>query len=230
MTESSDWLARIRSWTAANELELGPDEFEAIERFEEDLYAANEVMNLTRVPRPDFWRRHFVDSLLFHDLIPQEASVLDIGTGPGFPAWPISLARPDTAVTGLDSNGKMVGFLRKHPLPNLEVTQARAEDWDRKEKFEVVTGRALAPLAIQLELSAPFCRLGGWVIPMRSVGDDVAEVDLRPMGLKLIDLPKRRVDDSDTMRLFPVYLKERPSDVRLPRRWSEIRARPLLRV
>ncbi|HZH99340.1 MAG TPA: RsmG family class I SAM-dependent methyltransferase, partial [Fimbriimonadaceae bacterium] len=101
----------------------------AFEQFEEDLYRSNAVMNLTRVPREECYLRHFLDSLLFHDLIPAGASVLDIGTGPGFPAWPLALCRKDLHVLALDSSGKMLGFLRRHPLPNLEVVQERAEEW-----------------------------------------------------------------------------------------------------
>src|ERR1041384_4679794 len=133
-------------------LELTPEQVAQFEAFEAKLYEANAVMNLTRVPREECWLRHFVDSLLFQDLIPLNARVLDIGTGPGFPAWPLACARPDLQVTALDSNGKMLGFLRSQPLPNLEVVQERAEEWGAFERFGVVTGRALAPLPVQIEL------------------------------------------------------------------------------
>ena len=62
----------------------------------------------------------------------------------------------------------MLGFLASQPLPNLEIVQGRAEEWEAREAFDVVTGRALAPLAIQLELSAGLARIGGAVIPMRT--------------------------------------------------------------
>ncbi|RYG69749.1 16S rRNA (guanine(527)-N(7))-methyltransferase RsmG, partial [bacterium] len=79
------------------------------ETFEADLYEANEVMNLTRVPREECWLRHFLDSLLIAPWLPGEGSLLDIGSGPGFPAWPLALARPELQVTALDSSGKMLG-------------------------------------------------------------------------------------------------------------------------
>lgn len=184
-------------------------------------------MNLTRVAREEAWLRHFVDSLLFQDLIPQGAAVLDIGTGPGFPAWPIACARPDLTVTALDSSGKMLGFLRSQQLPNLEVVQARAEDWGVRERFDVVTGRAVAPLPLQLELSAPPLKVGGLLIPMRTPMDDLLGVDFEVLGLKPAGKYERSLPATEVVRVFPTYTKERPTPGRFPRRWAEMRAKPL---
>ena len=186
-------------------------------------------MNLTRVPREEAWSRHFVDSLLFHDLIPPGARVLDLGTGPGFPAWPLALARPDLRVTALDSSGKMLGFLRSQPLPNLEVVQARAEEWGVREAYDAVTGRALAPLPLQLELSAPPLRVGGVVVPMRTPADDLREPLWEALGLRPAGRHERTLPGTDAVRVFPTFVKERPTSDRYPRRWSEMRARPLVR-
>ena len=151
---------RFRNAVAGLGLELSEAQLDAFEAFEERLYAANAVMNLTRVPKEEGWLRHFVDSLLIPRPDSEGSSVLDIGTGPGFPAWPLAAARPDLRVTALDSSGKMIGFLQGNPLPNLHAVQDRAETWGVRNQFDVVTGRALAPFGIQLELSAPACRVG----------------------------------------------------------------------
>jgi 16S rRNA (guanine527-N7)-methyltransferase len=212
---------------AAVGLDLTPDQVSAFEGFAQTLYKANEVMNLTRGPRKDCAVRHFFDRLMFQDLIPFHAGVLDIGTGPGFPAWPLACARPDLSVTALDSSGKMIGFLRTQPLPNLEPVLGRAEEFGRRETFEVVTGRALAPLPTQLEVSAAPCAVGGLVIPMRTPGDDFSGVSLAPLGLELVEVVDRPLADTGVVRSFPVYLKVRPTDARYPRRWPEIRSHPL---
>lgn len=198
------------------------------EAFEEALYRHNEVKNLTRVPREDAWLRHTVDSLLFHDLIPEGSAVIDLGTGPGFPSWPLACARPDLHVTALDSNGKMLEFLRAQRLPNMTVIHSRAEEWGHREKFDVVTGRALAPLAVQLELSAPMAKVGGRVLPLRMPGDDFDAVRLSKMGLVLRDVVTRNLPDTDIGRAVPVYEKVVPTDRSLPRRWAEIKANPLI--
>lgn len=183
-------------------------------------------MNLTRVAREDCWLRHFVDSLLFADLIPTGATVLDVGSGPGFPAWPLACARPDLEVVALDSSGKMLGFLSKRLRPNLHVCLARAEEWGRRDEFEVVTGRAVAPLGIQLELSAAPCRIGGLVLPMRSAHDRF-DLDVGRLGLQLDRVVERCLPGSEIRRVCPVYRKVASTSTRYPRPWAEIRRDPL---
>lgn len=208
---------------------LTPVQLAAFNRFEENLYAANATRNLTRVSRDECRLRHFVDSLLFCDLIPNGTRVLDIGSGPGFPAWPIACARPDLKAIVLDSSSKMLDFLRENLLPNLEIVQGRAEDRPAIGTFDVVTGRALAPLPIQLELSARFVKVGGAVIPMRT-HDDKAEIERmieNPLGLELERVVERALPVLNAPRVFPIFRKVSTTPKTYPRAWSQIRAQPL---
>jgi 16S rRNA (guanine527-N7)-methyltransferase len=213
---------------AALGLPLTEEQLFAFTQFEENLYAANAVMNLTRIPQEECWLRHFLDSLLFHDLIPTQNSVLDIGTGPGFPAWPLACARPDLNVTALDSSSKMLGFLARNQLPNLHLENARAEDWGVRLKFQVVTGRALAPLPIQLELSAPAAKVGGLIIAMRSAKEEAEILAFEPQrfGISLEKVEHRTLPGTDIERIFPVYRKDRATPREFPRKWAEIRKNP----
>ncbi len=207
-------------------LSLSEGQLDQFEAFEEDLYAANEVTNLTRVPREQCFERHFLDSLLLHDLI--EKSVCDLGTGPGFPAWPLALAKPTLKVTAADSNLKMVTFLRNHPLPNLDVVQIRAEDWDAWGRFDVVTGRAVAPLSIQLELSARLAKVGGRVILMRTPADK-DEIDRLKhiLEMELEAVEERTLPGTDIVRVFPIWRKKRQTPSGYPRLWADIKRNPL---
>lgn len=199
---------------------------ESIDAFLDALYKFNETRNLTRVPRDEAMVRHIEDSLLFQDLIPQGAKVLDIGTGPGFPAWPLAFTRPDLRVTAIDSNGKMLEFLNSQPLKNLEVIQRRAEEWGKRERFDVVTGRAVAPLMIQLELSAAFAKVGGAVIPMRTASDlATLPARIRILGLELETTVQRTLGES--IRVFPVYRKVAFTDSMYPRKWADLKSNPL---
>lgn len=220
--------SEFTDWCSLSGLELSQEQIASFDAFEDALYAANEVKNLTRVPRENAWRRHFVDSLLFHDLIPGGSAVLDLGTGPGFPAWPLACARPDLHLTALDSNGKMLEFLKSQPLPNLDVVQVRVEDWDVREHFDVVTGRALAPFAIQMELSSAPCKGGGLVIPMRTAQDDESIANLRTgrLSLKLKEIVRRDLAGEEITRVFPVYEKTAKTMRKYPRRWAEIKLKP----
>jgi 16S rRNA (guanine527-N7)-methyltransferase len=197
--------------------------------FEDALYSTNERMNLTRVPKERCQLLHFADSLLFQDLIAAGADVLDVGAGPGFPAWPIACARPDLRVTALDSSGKMLGFLRARALPNLVCLESRAETSGIREQFDFVTGRAVAPLPIQLELSAAPCRVGGLVVPMRTPGDiaEIERIDPAGLGLRLREVVRRVLPEVDAVRVFPVYEKVGPTPDRFPRTWAEIKRRPV---
>ena len=196
--------------------------------FHEKIYEANSIRNLTRVTSEDFWIRHFLDSLLFVDLFPIGARVLDIGTGPGFPAWPLAWARPDLKVTAIDSSGKMLDFLRSCPLENLEVVQTRAEEWKTEELFDVVTGRALAPLSTQLELSVNLCEINGVVIPMRSASDlgEIQRLKKNPFGLELERVEEQTLPILEAERLFPLFRKTSPTPKRFPRSWAEMKRKP----
>lgn len=197
--------------------------------FEERLYAHNEVKNLTRVPREECVERHFLDSLIVANLIPQGSRVLDLGTGPGFPAWPLACARPDLSVVAMDSNGKMLDFLRANTLPNLDIVQARAEEIARRESFDVVTGRAVAPLPVQLEISAAWARIGGAVIAMRSLAEreQIESWDPDELGLKLSEVHEIAVPGTEIVRCLPVYAKVARTPGRYPRRWGDIKKKPL---
>jgi 16S rRNA (guanine527-N7)-methyltransferase len=123
----------------------------------------------------------------------------------------------------------MLEFLRTQIRPNLQVVLARAEEWRAETPFDVVTGRALAPIAIQLELSAIHTAVGGRIIPMRTAKDR-AEIESFPaslLRLELVDIVERELPGADAMRVFPVYLKRAPTPRAYPRRWADMRSRPL---
>jgi len=204
-------------------LNLSDDQTTHFANFEEALYLANERTNLTRVSREDCLTRHFMDSLLLAEFIPLRSKVLDIGTGPGFPAWPLACARPDIEVTALDSNGKMVNFLKTQPLKNLHPVLGRAELPVERESFDFVTGRAVATLEIQLEMSAAYCEIEGVVVPMRTPRDTIEGKKSEKLGLDLVEVATRNLPGTDILRTFPIYRKMRRTPSQFPRSWAEIK-------
>ncbi|MBS1721677.1 MAG: 16S rRNA (guanine(527)-N(7))-methyltransferase RsmG [Armatimonadetes bacterium] len=222
-------LAQLATETTKLGVELSADQIAAFQAFGEALYERNKVMNLTRIPKEECWSKHFLDSLLICPLLGEAWSIVDVGTGPGFPAWPLACARPDLRVTALDGSNKGLAFLKEHPLPNFEVVQCRAEEWDRREVFDASTGRALAPLAIQLEVCAPWVKVGGLVLPFRTPGDQVSAESFpaEVLGLGYEDGVYAQLPEGAGERFFPFYLKFEKTPKRYPRKWSEIRAKPL---
>jgi 16S rRNA (guanine527-N7)-methyltransferase len=219
-------------------LELSRAQLEAFVYFEEALYQANRVMNLTSVPKEECWFRHFLDSLLIAPLIPKGATVLDVGSGPGLPGVCLAIARADLVVSCVDSSSKSCDFLRTNFAPSgrlpflLEVIEGRAEEVahvpDYRERYDFVTGRAVAPLPIQLEITSPFCRVGGLVVPMRTPQDrQAARGKYDVLGIRLIQLETKELAPIRAPRLFPVYRKQGRTDPTYPRSWTKIKRSPL---
>ncbi len=219
-------------------LELTRTQLEAFALYEGRLYEANSVMNLTRIAKEDCWSKHFLDSLTLSPHIPKNSTVLDIGTGAGTPGAALAIARPDLTVSVMDSAGKAIGFLDSvfgsaGPLPVLfRIIQARAEDAGRdsklRESFDFVTGRALAVLPIQGELSAAFVRVGGLFVPMRTPND---KNDVRfggeTLGLQLVETHSPVVKALGATRFLPVYKKTGRTPSEFPRKWAQISTKPL---
>jgi len=147
--------------------EANKDRLEAYLRL---LLEANETMNLTAVT--DFDEavvRHLEDALAGAAYLPENAKVIDVGTGAGLPGMPLAIARPDCAFVLADTLRKRCDFLEKTVetlgLPNVTVRWARAEDLGRDEKtretFDVAVCRALAALRLSLEYLHPLIRVGG---------------------------------------------------------------------
>ncbi|MEG2603920.1 MAG: 16S rRNA (guanine(527)-N(7))-methyltransferase RsmG [Clostridia bacterium] len=116
--------------------------------------------------------RHYVDSiapLALEGLFPERASLIDVGSGAGFPGLPLAIVRPDLQVTLLDSLNKRLAFLAAVVdalgLRNVRLVHARAEDGGRaaphREQYDIAVARAVAPLPVLCELLLPFVRPGG---------------------------------------------------------------------
>ncbi len=154
----------------------------ALERF--DLYARllcdwNEKINLTAITDPqEICVKHFADSLsvLAKVEIPQDAKLIDVGTGAGFPGLALKIARPDLRVTLLDSTKKKLMVLddisQKLKL-DVELLHKRAEEAGQsgpyREQFDIATARAVANLAVLSEYCLPFVKVGGRFLAMKSV-------------------------------------------------------------
>ena len=142
--------------------------------YRRELLDWNTRMNLTAITEPDeVLIKHFLDALsLLLAFDREQAHVLDIGSGAGFPGIPLKIVRPQWRVTLLEATGKRINFLRHIiamlQLDGIDVVQGRAEEIGRKDEyraaFDLVTARAVAALPVLLEYCAPFCRLNGTIL------------------------------------------------------------------
>lgn len=158
---------------------LTEQQFDRLMKYYELLVLWNEKMNLTAITEfSEVLSKHFLDSLSIIKIIDlnKETSLIDIGTGAGFPGIPIKIMYPDLHVTLLDSLQKRIGFLNtvidELNLNNIITIHGRAEDYAKPEKlresFDVCVSRAVSNLSSLTELCIPFVKVGGCFIPYKS--------------------------------------------------------------
>ena len=222
--------------------ELGvPASEEAIaglERFAALLEEKNKVMNLTAIQgAEDTARLHFLDcGALLRYIDPAGKSLLDVGSGAGFPAFVLKLLSPAMKLTTLDSLGKRVAFQQETAaalgLKNVECLCVRAEELtDRRESFDIVTSRAVARLSILAELCLPLVKAGGVFVAMKGP-DPEEELAEAKKGVALLGGGDVRVErytipGTDAVHSVVLIRKVRPTPAKYPRRYAMIKKNPL---
>lgn len=160
---------------------------ELFDLYRDELIACNEQVNLTAITDPkEIESKHFLDSLSLLSFIPENAKTLvDVGSGAGFPGIPLAIARPDLQVTLIESVGKKAKFLEyiveTLKLKNVEVVTARGEDVgkhpDYEAKFDVGTARAVAKLDKLVPFVLPLIKRGGIFLAPKSSKENLSEAE-----------------------------------------------------
>ena len=217
-------------------LELPEDRQQRLCDFGHAVIEQNKVMNLTAITEPSqVAKLHLLDSLSLLSLKDLKGkSVIDVGCGAGFPGVPLKIACPEMKLTLLDSLGKRVAWLEQ-VLPTLGVeakcVTARAEEAVAtcREQYDVATSRAVARLNILLELTAPYVKVGGYVLAMKGTAAreelDEAKNAVKKLGLKLEAVKEFPADG--TAHTVIVLKKIAPTPAAYPRRYAKIKQAPL---
>lgn len=204
--------------------------------FGEAVVEQNKVMNLTAITEPaQVAKLHLLDSVSLLSVMPMEGKrVIDVGCGAGFPGVPLKIACPKMNLTLLDSLGKRMNWLEQI-LPSLgidaECVTARAEEAvaTRREQYDIATSRAVARLNILLELTAPYVKVGGYILAMKGIAakEELSEAKdaISKLGLKLEQVAEFPVDD--TAHTVIVLKKVAPTPKVYPRRYAKIKQMPL---
>ena len=217
-------------------LELDLETCQKLCDFGQAVVEQNKVMNLTAITEPEqVAKLHLLDSVsLLKVMNLKGKQLIDVGCGAGFPGVPLKIACPELKLTLLDSLGKRMKWLETI-LPTLGVEAryitARAEEAvaQHREKYDVATSRAVARLNILLELTAPYVRVGGYVLAMKGTAarEELAEAKnaISRLGLQLervVDFPVE-----DTAHTVLVLKKVAHTPVQYPRRYTKIKQSPL---
>lgn len=198
----------------------------------------NEKINLTAITDDDgISEKHFLDSVLpLTKLnIPDGASLVDVGTGAGFPAIPMKIYRSDLKITLLDSLNKRISFLEEvSSVLGLDAVcvHSRAEDGGRnaamREKFNVATARAVAAMPTLAEYCLPFVTVGGLFLAMKGPTEDVSSANnaVKLLGGEIEDVIDYKLPCGDGRKLI-VIRKVTSTPVQYPRDAGKIKKKPL---
>ncbi|MCI8648622.1 MAG: 16S rRNA (guanine(527)-N(7))-methyltransferase RsmG [Anaerotruncus sp.] len=159
-------------------ISLSEQQLQQFDQYAQILVSWNEKINLTAITKPEeIVVKHFIDSLLLLKAVQleQNAAVIDVGTGAGFPAVPVKIARPDLQITLLDSLNKRITFLKELSQQlgqGNQCVHARAEEAGRQEsyraQYSLATARAVAHLRELSEYCLPFVKVGGRFAALKS--------------------------------------------------------------
>lgn len=182
--------------------------------------------------------KHIEDSLLVMEFVNfEDKKVLDIGAGGGFPTLPLAMADPTMKITALDSVGKKMKVVQAMAdvlgLENVKTIHGRIEDYGQdakhREKYDIVTARALAPWPVLLEYALPFVRIGGYFVAYQ--GPQIKE-ELKTfkhleqkLGGKVLKIHEAKLGDAE--RFFVIVKKIKPTLKRFPRENGLPRQKPL---
>lgn len=218
---------------------LTPAQELKLEKFYNLLIEWNQKINLTRiVEKEDVYLKHFYDSLTMQKIVNlyNVETLCDVGTGAGFPGLVLKIMFPNLKITLLDALNKRINFLNdvieKLELKDIETIHSRSEDYALKnrEKFDVVTARAVASLPVLMELCVPLVKEQGYFIPLKAnITEEkiLSKNAISKLYLKEVDEIKFILPVEESNRCLVKYLKEKKTDKKYPRKFSEIKKRAL---
>ncbi|HBF14936.1 MAG TPA: 16S rRNA (guanine(527)-N(7))-methyltransferase RsmG [Clostridiales bacterium] len=209
--------------------------------FTELLCQVNSHTNLTAIRTiPEIIAKHYADCLLAEPFFPQNATVLDVGCGGGFPCVPLAITRPDLQITAIDSTAKKIAFVQAaaaaQRLSNLNPLCVRAEDPSMaryKQFFSIGTSRAVARLAILAELVLPYIKIGGVLVALKGASGQEeakeAESAVHTLGGEIADIHETvlKFGDTSESRSIIVVQKAKEAPQQYPRPYAAILKKPL---
>ena len=208
--------------------------------FAQMLLEKNQVMNLTAITEPiDVAQLHLLDCaavLTLADL--KHKTVVDVGTGAGFPGMPLQILEPTAKLTLLDSLNKRIGFLQEVcdalGLKHTRCVHARAEEYARehREQFDFATSRAVAALNILCELALPMVKVGGDFLAMKSVESDEelrqAKSAIAQLGGSVESVQDYTIPGTEIRHRLITIRKIKSSPTSFPRAFARIKKNPLI--
>ena len=204
----------------------------------EFLVSENQKYNLTAITDfNDVVMKHFIDSVLPLNKIKENASVIDVGTGAGFPGVPLKILRPDIKLTLLDSLQKRINFLNQLlkllGINDVKTIHSRAEDYIKqgREKFEYALSRAVASVPTLAEYLLPYVKVGGEVLMYKGGGFQeelvIGQKAINILGGKVVNVFNYKLNEIDSQRNIIIIKKFSMTDKKYPRGKNLPKLKPL---
>ena len=231
----------VKAHTTTYGLDLTDAQIDQLQRFYEQVVTTNEHMNLTGITEPEeFALKHVVDSLSCYDpkYFTKSATVIDLGTGAGFPGVPLGIYDASLQITLFDSLQKRLRFLdgviEDLGLHGCRTLHGRAEDLahqEYRESFDLLTSRAVARLSILLEWGLPYVKVGGYMVALKgSIVQEELEESKRAvsiLGGEIVEVKEVTLPTLDDKRAIVYIKKVKPTPKKYPRKPKEIKTKPL---
>ena len=220
-------------------LGLPDDGIPSLLRFSELLVEKNKVMNLTAITEPaDIATLHFLDCASLLPLAEWKGkTVVDVGTGAGFPGMPLRILEPSIRLTLLDSLNKRIDFLQEVcedlGLTDVACVHGRAEEFaaHRRESFDIAVSRAVANLQMLSELCLPLVKVGGSFLSMKSVDSDqdreAAKKAISLLGGEISRVKDYAIPGTDIRHRLILIKKIKETPKKYPRAFAKIKKNPL---
>ena len=220
-------------------ININVSQLKQLEKYYELLIEYNEKMNLTGITEKEqVYLKHFYDSLTINKIIDLNTveNLCDVGTGAGFPGLVIKILFPKINVTLVDSLNKRIDFLnaviKELNLVGIDTLHDRIEDYGRKtrEKYDVVTARAVSSLNILLEYCLPLVKYGKYFIPLKAnISREILEIDhaKKELNCELVDKLEFLLPSENSTRTILKFKKLKATSKKYPRPYSQIKKKPL---
>lgn len=226
-------IEQFTEFLAAKGISLSSQQIQQYETYYSTLVEWNEKMNLTAITeKQEVYLKHFYDSIsaAFYYDFNQPLHICDVGAGAGFPSLPIKIAFPELNVTIVDSLNKRIGFLdhltKELGLKHVQLIHDRAETFGQKkehrEKYDVVTARAVARLSVLSELCLPLVKVGGTFVAMKGASAkdelDAGKKAIAILGGKLQQSYSFTLPQEESERNILIINKEKVTPKKYPRK------------